>query len=99
MPTLLLIESIYRVPESKLASPAMVEVAVPETVNCEPTVTLPENVPAVPVRSPGNVPVVPEKEEAVMAEPVIVTLVRVEMSESVRETMEAGLSSWREFIY
>ncbi|MBM2817675.1 MAG: hypothetical protein HW401_265 [Parcubacteria group bacterium] len=56
-------------PESKLVSPARVEVAVPETISWEPMVRLPENVPAAPENTPVKVPVVPEKEEFVIATP------------------------------
>ena len=50
-------------------SPARVEVPVPETVSCEPTVRLLENVPDAPEKTPVKVPVVPEKEELVIATP------------------------------
>ena len=57
---------------------------MPETVSWEPIVRLLENVPAAPEKTPVNVPVVPEKEELVMVEPVIVTPSRDVMSEKDR---------------
>lgn len=50
-------------------SPAIVEVAVPETVIWEPIVRLLENVPEVPEKTPVKVPVIPEKVELVIVTP------------------------------